>query len=245
MPTYKLTLEYDGTNYSGWQQQPHHPTIQACIEQVLQAVTQTSISVTGAGRTDSGVHAQGQVASFHSDKNLTPMEWKRALNGLLPEDISVRTVELVSNDFHARFSAKRKLYRYLILNQPERSALERNRMWHVPQSLNVSNMLESVKPLLGKHDFSSFQDSQTDTKNPICHVSLLNIQKDGTVVTVDIQADRFLKQMVRAIVGTVVEVGLGKRSAKEVQVILEAKDRRKAGYTAPAHGLYLMQVEYE
>ena len=245
MSTYKLLLEYDGTAYAGWQRQPDQPTIQAMLEQVIHTITQTEIPVIGAGRTDSGVHARGQVASFQSDKRLSPQEWQRAFNGLLPKDISVRSVDLVPNDFHARYSAKQKLYEYMILNQVEPSALERNRTWHVPQALSLEKMQEAARSLLGTHDFSSFQDSQTDTKNAVCNVTLLEIHKQDTLIAIRILADRFLKQMVRAIVGTLVEVGLGKRDPKEVQAILEEQDRRKAGYTAPAQGLYLVQVDYE
>lgn len=244
MPTFKTTIEYDGTAYAGWQRQPHHPTIQAALEQALHTVTQTDIPVIGAGRTDAGVHALGQVASFRCDKSMPVEDWKRALNGLLPEDISVLSVERVSDDFHARYSARQKLYEYRILNRTERSALARNRACHIPQPLDLSLMREAAAVLIGTHDFSSFQGSRTDTDNPVCEVRRLEINHQEGLIKIQVQADRFLRQMVRAMVGTLVEVGLGKRTPHSVKEILEARDRRAAGYTAPAQGLYLVRVDY-
>ena len=244
MPTFKATIEYDGTAYAGWQRQPGQPTIQEAVEGALRRLTQTDISAIAAGRTDAGVHALGQVVSFKTDKPLTPDDWLRALNATLPEDISVCSVERVSDDFHARFSAVRKLYAYRILHRPSRSGLERTRAWHLYGALNLDAMRVASGHLIGKHEFSSFQGHPTDVDNPVCDLQRLDIIKDQDIVRIEIEADRFLKQMVRAMVGTLVEVGQGKRTPEDMKRILEAKDRRAAGYTAPAQGLYLVKVCY-
>jgi tRNA pseudouridine38-40 synthase len=244
MPVFKLTIEYDGTGYAGWQRQPDQPTVQAALEAAIQQVTQATIPVIGAGRTDAGAHAVGQVASFRTNKPLSAEEWLRALNGLLPADISVRSVEAAPDDFHARYSATGKLYEYRILNRPERSALDRHRAWHVRKRLDLDAMREAARPLLGRHDFSSFQGHPTDTENPVCDLRRLELYQELPTIRIEAEADRFLKQMVRAIVGTLVEIGLGKRPPQAVKDILEARDRRAAGYTAPAHGLYLIRVDY-
>jgi tRNA pseudouridine38-40 synthase len=244
MPTFKLTIEYDGTGYAGWQRQPDQPTVQAAIEAVIQQVAQQSIPVIGAGRTDAGVHALGQVASFRTDKELEPRKLLRALNGLLPPDISVKSVELTADGFHARYSARAKLYEYRILNQPEPSALNRNRAWYLFGPLNLAAMREAAGLLVGRHDFSSFQGHPTDTESPVCDLQRLDLLHEPPLIRIEVQADRFLKQMARAMVGTLVEVGQGKRPPQAMKDILEAKDRRSAGLTAPAHGLYLVRVEY-
>jgi tRNA pseudouridine38-40 synthase len=244
VPTFKIILEYDGTAYAGWQRQPNQPTIQEAVEAAIRSVSQTAIPVIAAGRTDAGVHALGQVASFATEKFLSPVEWLRALNATLPEDISARSVERADDGFHARYSAVRKFYAYRILYRPERSALERTRAWHLYGKLDLDAMREAAAHLVGKYDFSSFQGHPTDVENPICDLQRLEIVRDQDIVRVELEADRFLKQMVRAMVGTLVEVGRGKRKPGEMKQILEAKDRRAAGYTAPAHGLYLVRVDY-
>lgn len=244
MPTFKLILEYDGTGYVGWQRQPDQPTVQAALEDAIQKVTQTHIAVIGAGRTDAGVHALGQVVSFRSDKPLPPRDWRRALNAHLPADISVQAAESVSDDFHARYSAKIKQYEYRILNQPERPALDRNRAWHIYGPLNLDAMRQAAACLIDKQDFASFQGHPTDTKDTICDLQRLDLVQEGPLIRVQFVGDRFLKQMVRAIVGTLVEIGQAKRPPEAMQDILAAKDRRTAGYTAPAQGLYLVEVRY-
>lgn len=244
MPTFKLVIEYEGTAYAGWQRQPNQPTVQAAIEDILQRITQTHIAVTGAGRTDAGVHALGQVVSFRSDKTFSMHEWLRALNGLLPADISIRSIEAVADGFHARYSARRKHYEYRILNRAERSALDRHRAWHIRERLDLGTMREAARSLVGRHDFSSFQGHPTDTDNPICDLTHLTLSEEQALIGIQVQADRFLKQMVRAIVGTLVEVGQGKRQPQAMKDILDTRDRRSAGITAPAHGLYLVRVEY-
>ena len=244
MPTFKLVLEYDGTNYHGWQIQPNLPTIQATIEAAICEVAQLDVDVIGAGRTDAGVHALGQVAHFSTTARLTAEEWQRALNGLLPPDIAVLAVEPVPDSFHARFSAKSKLYRYLILTRVHRSALSRSKVLHYPYPLDLAAMQDAARALVGTHDFSSFQNSPTDAENPVCTITHLTIERFGDEIRFEVESNRFLKQMVRAIVGTLLEVGRGKLKAGDVAGILAARDRTKAGPTAPAHGLYLVRVAY-
>jgi len=242
--TFKLTLEYDGSRYHGWQVQPGLQTLQAEVQGAIQQIIQAPIAVTAAGRTDAGVHALGQVAGFTTSSALSAAEWARALNGLLPADIAVRSVEVAPETFHARFNAKSKLYRYRILARQHRSALDRHRFWHIPYALDVEAMRTASRSLIGRHDFSSFQGSPTDTENAVCEISLLELMRDAEELAIEIQADRFLKQMVRNIVGTLVEVGRGKIQAGAVEEILAAQDRRKAGPTAPPQGLYLVRVDY-
>ena len=244
MSRLKLTIEYDGTAYAGWRRQPNQSTVQSAIEDALRSITQTDITVTGAGRTDAGVHALGQVASFESGNAFSPADWTRALNAVLPKDVCILSTEEVPETFHARYSAKWKIYEYRILNRKERSALAVNRAWHLHSLLNLAAMREAGGHLVGKHDFASFQGHPTDTEDTVCDITSLEVTQKGHVVRLAIQADRFLKQMVRAIVGTLVEVGQGKREPRSLQDVLAARDRRAAGYTAPAHGLYLVHVEY-
>jgi tRNA pseudouridine38-40 synthase len=244
VPTFKLVLEYDGTNYHGWQVQPNLPTIQRALEAAISRVAQYEVNVTAAGRTDAGVHALGQVAHFTTTARLTAEEWQRALNGLLPPDIAVQAVEEAPNTFHARFSAKSKLYRYRIFARVQRSALSRSKILHYPYPLDLDAMEVACRALIGTHDFSSFQGSTTDTENPVCTITKLTVDRFGDEVIFEVEGNRFLKQMVRAIVGTLLEVGRGKLKAGEVAGILAAEDRTKAGPTAPAHGLYLVKVDY-
>jgi len=244
MPTYKLTLEYDGTDYAGWQRQPDQPTIQQNVEEALSRLTQETITVIAAGRTDAGVHAFGQVVSFRAATRRNSKEWLRALNGLLPHDIGSKDIEEVPDVFHARYHAITKHYEYRICNSPEKAVLDRLRVWHIPKLLNVSLMRQGASCLMGQHDFSSFENSPTDNKNPICTIQNLNSIQNGSHILIQISADRFLKQMVRSIVGTLVEVGHQKRLPIHMKEILEMKDRRAAGKTAPPHGLFLMSVDY-
>ena len=245
MPTVKLILEYDGSRYAGWQRQPDHPTIQEAVETAVLKLTQETVSVIGAGRTDSGVHALGQVASFRIGREWTPREWIRGLNARLPEDIAVRSATLVPDEFHARYAARGKLYEYRILNRAERPALGRAYLWHLHKPLDLPAMEGAAAHLIGTHDFSSFEGTLTDNEDPFCQLRQLSLRKHGDLITVQAYANRFLKHMVRAIVGTLVEVGHGKRPPDTLATVLAAKDRTAAGRTAPPHGLYLMRVDYD
>ena len=245
MPIVKLTLEYDGTAYAGWQRQPDQPTVQAAVEAAIAGVTQINTPVIGAGRTDAGVHAMGQVASFRINRDMTPREWTRALNAHLPKSIVVRSVALMPDSFHARHSAKGKLYEYRILNRPERPAVERDYCWHIYQPLDDAAMNQAGLALIGSHDFSSFQTQPTDNDDPICHLQQFTVFREGDRLRIEAYADRFLKQMIRSIVGTLAEVGLHKRPPDMLKHILDARDRSAAGKTAPPQGLFLVRVDYE
>ena len=246
MPNIKLTLEYDGTRYYGWQRQRSLPTLQGILEEKIKQLTNEPVKVIGAGRTDAGVHAIGQVANFKTRMRLDKQAWQRALNSLLPEDIIVWKVERKGEKFHARYDAHCKIYRYCILNRPFRTAIGRQYQWVVYPPLNLARMRKASRLLNGRHDFSAFQAGSAveKTRSSVCTIQKLSISKRRGAILFTIEADRFLHQMVRTIVGTLVEVGKGKRSPEEVTTILRSKDRNRAGQTAPPQGLFLMEVKY-
>ena len=245
MPSVKLVLEYDGTCYAGWQRQPDQPTIQESIERAIQQVSQINVSVIGAGRTDSGVHAHGQVASFRTELDWPASNWMRALNAVLPKDIAVRSSTLMDDRFHAQHDARGKLYTYRILHRPARPTIDRAFVWHIYKPLNDVAMQLAAATLIGLQDFSSFEGSLTDNTNPICNLQRLAVIRQDDQILIEAYADRFLKHMVRAIVGTVVEVGVGKRTPDSLTAVLRAQDRSAAGQTAPPQGLCLMRVDYD
>ncbi len=244
MPVVKLILEYDGTDYSGWQRQPDRPTIQEALETAIEGVTQIMVPAIAAGRTDAGVHALGQVVSFRIDRDMTPRQWTRALNAHLPDTIAVQSAAIMPDTFHARYSAKGKLYEYRILNRPERPTVERHACWHIHKPLNDAAMNQAALALIGQHDCSSFETQPTENDDPVCHIQRLAVIRHGDELRIEAYADRFLKQMVRSIVGTLVEVGLGKRPPEEFHSILDARNRSAAGKTAPPQGLFLIRVDY-
>lgn len=245
MSTVKLVLEYDGTYYAGWQRQPDRPTIQEAIERAIHQVSQATVRIIGAGRTDSGVHALGQVASFRTDRDWSASNWMRALNAVLPKDIAVRSSALMDARFHAQHDAQGKLYAYRILHRSARPTIDRAFVWHIYRPLNEAAMQQAAATLIGSQDFSSFEGSLTANSNPICHLQRLTVIRHDDQILIEAYADRFLKHMVRAMVGTVVEVGLGKRTPDSLTEVLRARDRSAAGQTAPPHGLCLMRVDYE
>ena len=240
----KLTVEYDGTNYHGWQFQANSDSIQAVLERALSTFLRTPTRVIGAGRTDAGVHALGQVVSFSTDKELTAHRIRRALNALTPSDITVKEVEIVADSFDPRRDARSRVYEYHIINRPTPSPFFLNRAWHLHQPLNVEAMRTASSCLLGEHDFSSFRATGCDAAHPIRMVYRTTLEQRGELLVFTIEATAFLRHMVRNIVGTLVEVGHGERTVESVQELLGLRDRTKAGDTAPAHGLYLMEVKY-
>jgi tRNA pseudouridine38-40 synthase len=215
------------------------------IEEKLKKITGEGVCLIGSGRTDAGTHAMGQVAHFKTRSHLDLPSIHRALNSLLPPDIVIKEVEEADENFHARKKARSKIYEYRILNRPLRSAFLRGYAWHIPQPLNWEKVKEATQRLVGEHDFSSFRSTGTPTKTAIRRVFRAEWKKGREgLMRFEIEASGFLKQMVRAIVGTLVEVGKGKITPEGFQKILEAKDRNKAGPTAPAHGLFLKEVKY-
>ena len=247
----KITLEYDGTNFKGWQvQRKNVRTIQHEIEQALQKIYRRHISVVGSGRTDSGVHAVGQVANFHVATSITLQGIRNALNAYLPDDIVIHKTEEAPPKFNAQFSAKRKTYRYTILNRKIRAALDRNRVFQFSRTLNLALMRRQARYVLGKKDFISFMSSdptlreRSTPKNTVRTIYECRIKKSGDMITIDITADGFLYRMVRNIVGTLLDIGSGRMKTTTMKNIIEAKDRKRAGAAVPAHGLCLMKVEY-
>jgi tRNA pseudouridine38-40 synthase len=256
MPTLKLTLAYDGAAYVGWQRQANGPSVQACLELALKAFDPLPVTVVGAGRTDAGVHALAQVASVRLAHPIAPAALMRAANGRLPADIRVLSVELVPDDFHARFCATAKTYRYRLLGGPVVSPFERRYGWHVPRQLDFASMVAAGRLLIGEHDFAAFQASGSDvrtTRRTLFQVRVspptagpwAGAEGDGeTVATIDVRGSGFLRHMVRIVVGTLVEVGLGKRDHASVSRALQLATRDAAGQTAPPRGLFLVRVEY-
>ncbi len=245
MRNIKLVIEYDGTNYHGWQVQPNGLTIQEVVEGKIQTMTRERVRLTGSGRTDAGVHALGQVANFRTLSSIPVEGIQRGLNSLLPPDIVIQSAEEVDLQFHAQYAAKRKTYRYVILQRQVPSALSRNYSWRVAGSLNVLALNEASRLLEGKQDFTSFQGADADTEDPVREVFRAEWSvKEPDFLHFTIEADGFLKYMVRNIVGTLVDVGKGKRSPDQFGQVLRARDRRQAGMTAPPQGLFLVEVKY-
>jgi tRNA pseudouridine38-40 synthase len=244
MKNIKLIIEYNGTNYSGWQSQKNRTTIQNIIESCLSSLTKESIKIYGSGRTDSGVHAYGQVASFKSSSKIPPDKYSYALNQKLPDDIVIVKSELVPDDFHARYSAIKKEYIYKIYNSVFPSAIHRNHIYRIRQQLDIDRMRNACRHFYGKHDFSSFMSTGSDVINTEREIFKSEIIKKDDIITYNIIGNGFLYNMVRIIVGTLIEAGTGKIKPDKIQEILKSKDRSQSGKTAPPHGLYLNKVYY-
>ena len=244
MRNIKLTIEYDGTNYHGWQIQPNGITVQEVIQNALAALTKTQAQIIGAGRTDTGVHAAGQVANFFTDSKMSSGSIQKALNSLLPEDVVITEIQDVSPDFHARFSALSRTYQYTILNREFPSAFLGNTAYFLPRPIHVERIDDICRALIGKKDFSSFQRSGSERINPICEVFGASCWRDAELVYFQIEADAFLRGMVRAIIGTALKLQETPDKINQFQKILDAKDRSVAGPSAPAHGLSLIAVKY-
>jgi tRNA pseudouridine38-40 synthase len=242
---YKISIEYEGTGYSGWQKQPNAKSIQGEVEKSLQQFSQEKVVTHGMGRTDAGVHAIAQIAHFDLEKEWDPDTVLQGINYFLkPQPIVITVCEIVSNDFHARHSAKNRTYQYVILNRFSNPALDKNRAWHVSKKLDVQKMEEASKILIGKHDFTSFRTTLCEAKSPIKTIEYIHFNTEGERITIEICAESFLHHMVRNIVGFLELVGSSKKTTKDLQEYLEANDVHVIKYTAPSCGLYFTKVEY-
>jgi tRNA pseudouridine38-40 synthase len=256
--TLKITLSYDGTRYVGWQRQARGDSVQGLLEAAVARFEGNAVTIYGAGRTDAGVHALAQVASAQVTCDHPVETLARGLNASLPPDIRVIKVEDAAEDFHARFSARSKTYRYLLRNTPHVSPFERAYVWHVPETLDVSAMQTAANVLVGTHDFSSFCSAGSHVRHGVRTVSrsimhyidadlvpYVPTRAERTLLAYEVSANGFLRHMVRAIVGTLVEIGQGRRSAASMAKLLAAASRAQAGATAPPHGLFLVGVDYD
>lgn len=243
MNNIKLVIEYDGTNYAGWQQQKNGITIHEKLCKAIEKVVNEEITLHGSGRTDAGTHAVGQVANFKTKSNITIYNLIKAINSYLPKDIVVKSAKKVPEKFHSRYSAKSKIYRYTILNSKNRNAIGRDYCLHYGMNLDVEKMQKASKVLIGKHDFSAFK-SKSEVLSSVRTIMKLEIKKKGSFLTFTIEADGFLYKMVRSIVGTLIEVGRGKMTITEFKKIVKSGIREKVGNTVPATGLCLVKVKY-
>lgn len=241
---YLLLIEYEGTAYHGWQMQTNALSIQEVLEKFLSRILNTPTTLLSSGRTDAGVHAEGMPAHFVADTKMSVSEMQLALNSLLPHDISIKEVREVPMEFNARGSAKSKLYRYTILNRGYPSALNFRRSWFIPHELDVAAMQRASRYLLGKHDFTSFRAGNCNAKSPVRTMNRVETIQKNDFLLLEFESKGFLKHMVRNLVGTLVYVGKKKYPPEQVKTILEARDRKVAGPTAPAHGLCLIRVDY-
>jgi len=239
-----LGVEYDGTEFSGWQSQDHCRTVQQEVEKAISLVADQPIRVTCAGRTDTGVHALGQVVHFDTDATRQERQWILGCNANLPRDININWARQVEDDFHARFGAVARSYRYIIMNRMTRSAIHQHRVcWH-HQPLDESCMAAAAQYFLGEHDFTSFRALACQAKHAVRTIHNIDIQRSGEYITIDVKANAFLHHMVRNIVGTLLAIGEGEQQPDWVKELIAAKDRSIAGITAPAQGLYLVSVDY-
>lgn len=244
MKNIKLILEYDGTNYFGWQKQNDKVTIQGTLEEAISLLTNECIDVIGSSRTDGGVHAKGFVANFKTNSKIPPQKFREAINYRLPDDIIILKSEETEQDFHSRYSAIGKTYSYSILNRNVPIAVGRNYVYHLKKELNLEFMEEACKGFIGTHDFEAFKSSGSSVKTTIRTISDLHIEKQDEIIKIYITGDGFLYNMVRIIVGTLIMVGYNKINPLEIKNIIDSKDRKRAGMCVPAKGLTLEKVYY-
>ncbi len=245
MRNIKLTIEYEGTNYHGWQVQKNAVTVQECFEKALSRLLGEKTGVVGCSRTDVGVHACGQVAHFFTDAAIPGEKFSYALNNLLPSDIVVQKSEEVPENFHARYSSKGKRYRYLICNSPHQSALMRNRACHVRPELDFEQMRKAAVHFTGEHDFAAFQATGGQVRSTVREIYSTAVKRrEDSLIELEVTGNGFLYNMVRIIAGTLIYVGMGKLAESDIPGIISGLDRTRAGKTAPAQGLYLMEIYY-
>jgi tRNA pseudouridine38-40 synthase len=238
-------VEYDGAAFNGWQRQRGVPTVQESLENALSFVADHEVTVVCAGRTDTGVHATGQVVHFDSGAQRSCYGWQRGANTRLPSSVSVQWVQPVSRDFHARFSARRRAYRYIVMNHPARSALYRARATWDYRHLQPERMAQAATALVGRHDFSAFRALACQSRDPVKTLHRLDVHSRGRWIWFDVEADGFLHHMVRNIAGVLLAIGAGEADMDWCRKVLMGRDRRKGGVTAPPDGLYLVKVEYD
>lgn len=245
LKNFKIIIEYDGTNYHGWQRQKDERSVQQEIEKAILSLTARQVVLCASGRTDAGVHACGQVANFRCETELAPEVIQKGLNSLLPADIVIKECRCVDDAFHARYDARSKLYHYKMLNRSLPPAIGRQYALYIRRELNTDAMRLAMTHIIGSHDFKAFEGTGSPRSHTIRNVMAAELtEKADGQVTFKIEADGFLRFMVRNIVGTLIDVGLGKTTPEEFKKILESRDRSRAGATAPPHGLFLMEVKY-
>ncbi len=241
----KLLLEYKGTRYYGWQVQPNEVTVQGTLETCLSKMTDSPVRLHGAGRTDAGVHALGQVAHFDTTSSIPIDALQRGLNSLLPDDIVALLVTEVASDFHAQYAARQKTYAYMVYNHPLPSAFRAPYAWHLRRPLDLASMQSAAQVILGRHDFSAFRAASCTARNPVRCLSRIAVKRRGEQLFFVLRANGFLRHMVRNIVGTLVLIGQGKIHPESMAPILQSRQRQQAGPTAPPHGLFLVRVRYD
>jgi tRNA pseudouridine38-40 synthase len=246
MPRYRLTIEYDGGPYRGFQAQAELPSVQGAIEAAVLGFSGETVRIHAAGRTDTGVHATGQVIHLDLTRDWKPEVVMNALNAhLVPQPVAVLDAVVVADDWHARFSARARRYQYRILNRPAPPALDRGKVWHVKKPLDAAAMQDAAQVLVGHHDFTTFRDMQCQAKSPMKTLDVASVRREGEMVLLEFASRSFLHRQVRSMAGSIVEVGVGRWTKADLAAALEAKDRRACGPVAPADGLYFTGVRYE
>lgn len=245
MPRYRLTIEYDGTPFSGWQRQPDRPSVQQALEEAIAAMSGETVTTQAAGRTDAGVHALGQVAHFDLGKSWDPFRIREALNyHLRPQPVAIIVADAVDDSFEARFSARARHYEYRILNRRAPPVIERNHVWHLPMPLDADAMDHAAGLILGTHDFTTFRSAECQAKSPLRTLDAFAVRRELDHIVITASARSFLHHQVRSMVGSLKMVGEGKWSPAEFRAALDARDRRRCGAMAPSAGLYLTRVDY-